>query len=149
MAVIEKSASVMIKRPIVEVFTFVTNPNKFNLWQPFVMAAEVTSKGKMAPGATYRYQFQAMGKVIETSGVITEYKPFHTFSYQSTDSPFPIKGGFAFKELEGFVEMTAYGNTEPEGYFSLTKAMIGLMLGRQIYSMLRTLKEILEKDDRH
>ena len=144
MTAIEKSATVLINRPLAEVFNFVADPGKFPLWQPFVIAAEITSKGSIAVGATYSYSFKAMGQVIETSGVITEYQPFSRFSYKSTSGPFLINGGYRFVAKDRFVEVTAYGSAETEGYFAIANAMIGLVLGRQLNTMLQTLKETLE-----
>lgn len=144
MAKIEKSTSIMIRQSLAQVFNFVSNPKNFKLWQPFVVDAEITSRGQMTVGTTYRYSFQAMGNVVETTGEITEYLPFSSYSYRTTSSPFPIKGGFSFEEVDEFVKVTAFGEAEPGGYFSMAKSMISLMLGRQLRMMLQNLKEILE-----
>ena len=141
---IEKSSNILIRRPLIEVFTFVADPEKFTLWQPFVIEAELTSAKPIRKGTTYRYTFQALGSVLETSGVITEYEPYHSYQYQTTSSPFPIKGGFSFQEVDDFVEVTAFGEAESGGYFSMAQAIIGFILGRQLKVMLQTLKEILE-----
>lgn len=144
MAKIEKSASILIRRPIVEIFSFIADPEKFTLWQPFVIEAELTSAKPIRKGTTYRYTFQALGSVFETAGVITEYEPFHKYQYQSTSSPFPIKGGFSFQKVDDFVEVTAFGEAESDGYFSMAQPIIGLILGRQLKVMLQTLKDHLE-----
>ncbi len=144
MAGIEKSASILIKRPLIEVFTFVADPEKFTLWQPFVVEAEITSPKPIRKGTTYRYTFQVLGSVLETTGVITAYEPCRCYLYQTTSSPFPIKGGFSFKEVDDFVEVTAFGEAESGGYFSMAQTIIGFILGRQLKVMLQTLKEILE-----
>jgi hypothetical protein len=141
---IEKSASILIRRPLAEVFSFVADPEKFTLWQPFVIEAELTSPKPIGKDTTYRYSFKALGSVLETSGIITAYEPFLGYQYQSTSSPFPIKGGFSFQEVDDFVEVTAFGEAESSGYFSMAQPLIGLMLGRQLKIMLQTLKEILE-----
>jgi uncharacterized protein YndB with AHSA1/START domain len=141
---IEKSASILIRSPLVEVFTFIADPEKFTLWQPFVIEAELTSAKPIREGTTYRYTFKALGSVFETSGVITAYEPFTSYRYQSTSSPFPIQGGFNFKQVDDFVEVTAFGEAESDGYFSMAQPFIGLMLGRQLQIMLQTLKDHLE-----
>lgn len=99
----------------------------------------------MNKGATYCYTFQAMGQKIESKGLITEHKVFRHYAYQSTAGPFPFKGGFTFEEVDRFVKVTAYGKAEPGGYFSMAGPMIGLLLGRQINTMLHTLKDIIEE----
>ncbi|OGQ97990.1 MAG: hypothetical protein A2521_03360 [Deltaproteobacteria bacterium RIFOXYD12_FULL_57_12] len=144
MAAIGKSASILIKKPLTQVFNFVANPDNFHIWQPFAVEAKITSPGPMAAGSTYLYTFQTMGQRIETTGVITEFEPFRRYAYQSVSGPFPIRGGFLFQEVDGFVEVTAFGMAEPSGYFSMAGAVIGILLSRQINATLRTLKDILE-----
>ena len=140
---IEKAANIMIRRPLAEVFNFVADPDKLKLWQSFVIDAEITSPKPICKGTTYRYAFKALGHVIETSGIITEYQPFRMYSFESTSGPFPIIGGFRFKEIDGLVEITGFGRTDPGGYFPMKKFMIGMILERQLRITLRTLKAVL------
>lgn len=140
----EKSDSILIRKPLVEVFNFVADPEKFHLWQPFVIEAKITSMKPLRKGTTYRYTFQALGKLLETNGVIVEYEPFRHYAYQTTSSPFPIKGGFRFQEVDEFVEVTAYGEADSRGHFSMTQSIISLLLGRQLKVMLQNLRDILE-----
>ena len=137
----------MIRSSLHEVFSFVTDPKNFKLWQPFVVSAEITSKGQTAAGTTYRYTFEGMGHVIETTGVITEFNFLQNYHYETTSSPFPIKGGFRFEQVDEFVKVTAFGEADPDGYFSMAQAIIGLMIGRQLYAMMRNLKQVIERTD--
>jgi hypothetical protein len=141
---VKKSDSILIRKPIVEVFNYVADPEKFHLWQPFVIEAQITSKKPLRKGTTYSYIFHAMGKLYETSGIITEYIPFQRYAYQTTSSPFPIKGGFSFKQVDEFVEVTAFGEAESDGHFSMARSIISLLLGRQLKVMLQNLRDILE-----
>lgn len=145
MAAIEKQARVMIRRPRAEVFAFVANPGNYALWQPYVKEAKITSKGGFRLDATYQYTFQAAGSIIETQGKITEYALNNRYAFQSTDGPFPITGSFSFEDADGFTEVTASGEADPGGYFSMAKGILSLLLGRELNLSLRTLKEILEK----
>ncbi|MFC1524472.1 SRPBCC family protein [Thermodesulfobacteriota bacterium] len=144
MSAIEQSASILINQPLPKVFSFVADPGNFPLWQAFVTAAKVTSNGPIALGTTYDYSFKAMGMVIETSGVITEFHTLNHFSYKTTSSPFPIQGGFRFKEVDGLVEVTAFGEAVPGEHFAMAKPVIDMLLGRELKVMLGTLKEVLE-----
>lgn len=145
MAGIEKSAAILIRTTPEKAFDFVADPRNLRLWQPYVIEAEITSSGGMAAGSTYRYTFRAMGKMIETTGEITEYRPYSIYRYRSTSGPFPIKGGFTFQAVENFVRVTAFGEAEPGSYFSMAGAMIGVLLNRQLKTTLQKLKEVLER----
>ncbi len=144
MAAIKKTVRIFIRRPIMEVFSFIAEPGNFSRWQPFVVEAALTSKGPMRQGTTYRYCFQALGQTVETTGKITEYKPHSRYLFESTNSPFFIKGGFLLEEVDGFTRISAFGEVEPAGYFQMAQSIIGILLERQLHSTLRNLKEILE-----
>jgi hypothetical protein len=143
---VEKSDKILVRKPLFEVFNFVADPEKFHLWQPFVVEAKITSRKPIRKGTTYCYTFQAMGKLFETRGIISEYEPFHRYEYQTTASPFPITGGFRFQEVDDFVEVTAFGEAESGGHFSMAQPIISLLLGRQLKVMLQNLKDVLEKN---
>ena len=144
MAIIEQEASIMIRRPLSQVFKLVADPGRFKLWQPFVVEAAITSKGPTGPGTTYRYTFKAMGKTVQTTGKIIEYQPPAWYTYESTDSPFPIRGGFKCKQAGEFIEVTVFGQAEPTGSLAMAGPLIGMLLTRQLNVTLLNLKKLLE-----
>lgn len=144
MSKIEKSASIIIRKPLREVFAFVTDPGRFRLWQPFMLETEITSSGPLGKGTTYRYKFQALGRVVDTSGIISEYSPGRRFSFSATASPFPITGGFDFQEDSDGVRLTVFAVAEPAGFASLAGPLIGMVAAREMNNTLQTLKKLIE-----
>ena len=85
--------SITIQRPIEEVFTAVTNFDRFADWRAGLIEAAVTSDGPMQAGATYRFNSKVMGRVIETTGQVEAYEPPGFFAWKATSGPFPTRTG--------------------------------------------------------
>ncbi len=67
--------SVVINRPIEEVFEFVADQSKLPLWQSGVLESGVTSEGPMGVGTTYRYTFQLLGRGPKQISRLTVINP--------------------------------------------------------------------------
>jgi uncharacterized protein YndB with AHSA1/START domain len=140
----EEGISVVINRPVEEVFAFVADQSKIPLWQSFVAEAGLTSEGPMSAGSTYRYTFQLLGQRIETTGEFPEYEPNSKYSFKATSGPFPIKGGFICEAVEGGTKVTMWGEAEFGGFFKVAEPLALRLFMRQLETSLKSLKDILE-----
>jgi carbon monoxide dehydrogenase subunit G len=136
--------TVVIKRPIEEVFAFVTDLNNSGTWQSGVLEARMTSPGPIAPGSRYVYTMQLFGRRVETTGEITAYEPPTKYGYKATSGPFPLAGGANLERVEGGTRVTWVAEAEPGGFFALAAPVIIRMAQRQIQGDLNNLKDILE-----
>jgi uncharacterized protein YndB with AHSA1/START domain len=72
---IQQEHTVVIKRPVEEVFAFVTDPNNDPLWQMTILGTEQTSEGPVDVGTTLRNTAKFLGRRIETTMEATENEP--------------------------------------------------------------------------
>jgi len=140
--------SVVINRPIEEVFEFVADQSKLPLWQSGVLESGVTSEGPMGVGTTYRYTFQLLGRKVETAGEITEYELNSRCSFKAQSGPFPLKGGFSFRAVNGGTRVTLAVEAEAAGFFKLAEPIGARMLNRQFETNFGNLKDLLEAETR-
>jgi uncharacterized membrane protein len=140
----EVEASVVINRPIEEVFAFAGNVENNPQWQSGVLEARVTSEGPMGVGTTYRYVSQLLGRRIETDGEITEYEPNRKYSFKSTSGPFPIEGGFTFEATEGGTRVTLAVEADMGGFFKMAEPLVVRTIKKQFQTDVSTLKDLLE-----
>ena len=70
--------SMVINRPIEEVFAFLTNPENDLVWRSGVLESEQTSDGPMGVGTTARSVEQFLGRRIESTVEFTAYEPNKT-----------------------------------------------------------------------
>ncbi len=137
-------ASVVINRPVAEVFAYVADLNTHAKWQDGLVEAKQTSSGPTGVGSTYRYITQIAGQKVETAGEVTEYAANQKYAFKSTSGPFPLKGGFAFESAPGGTHVRFFAAAEPGGFFKLAEPILAGTLQKQMETSLGNLKKFLE-----
>ena len=79
--------TIVINRPIEEVFAFLTTPGNSVLWQGNVVGATQTSEGPRDVGTTGQVTAQFLGKTIESNWEITEHELNRKTALKSTSGP--------------------------------------------------------------
>ncbi len=137
--------SVVINRPIGEVFAFVTDYETHLQWQSGILEAKITSEGPLDVGSQYTYVMQMLGRRLETAGEITEHEPPSKHGWKATSGPFPVfQGAFLFEAVDGSTKVTMVGEAEPGGFFKLAEPLALRMTQRQLETSLNNLKDLLE-----
>jgi uncharacterized membrane protein len=136
--------SVVINRPIEEVFAFAANIENNAQWQSGVLEARVTSEGSIGVGTTYRYVTQLLGRRIEADGEVTGYEPNRKYSFKSTSGPFPIEGGLTCEAAEGGAKVTLAVEADIGGFFKMAEPLVVRTIKRQFEADVGNLKDILE-----
>jgi uncharacterized membrane protein len=139
--------SIIINRPIGQVFAFVADYRNNVKWQTGVIAAEFTSPGPVGVGATYHYDAEFMGRKLETTGELTVYNPPNRVAWKSNSGPFPMSGNTTFETVEGGTLVTDKIEAEPGGFFKLAGPLLMKQMQGQTEKDMKKLKEILEKGD--
>ena len=145
---IKQEHSVVIDRPIEEVFAFVTNPNNDSLWQAWTLETEQTSEGPLDVGSTLRSTAKMLGRRIEVTMEVTENDPPHRQCVRITSGPIPATGCYQLEPAEG--GSTRFRQTfegEVGGFFRLAEPVMGRVISRQTEADMATLKDLLESGD--
>ncbi len=108
-----KKSSIVINRPVEEVFAFVENPTNDRLWRKGMLAAELTSDGPIGVGSTGREEYDRPGQRTESTWVVTEYIPNHKVTYRSTSGPVDYEGTALYEDLDGATRLTLTVDWEP------------------------------------
>jgi uncharacterized membrane protein len=66
--------SVVINKPVEQVFTYLTDYGNLTEWELNMLEAEQTSEGKMGVGTTARGLVKAMGMKMEWTSEVTEFE---------------------------------------------------------------------------
>jgi len=143
-------ASVVINRPVEEVFEFVTNPKNDLLWQSGVLESEQTSEGPMGVGTTLRSVSQLMGRRMEGTGEVIGYKANKKMTYKSASGPMSGEYSFTFEPVEGGTRLSFVGEGETGGFlkrlFGLADSIFVRMAQRGMETDFANLKDILEAE---
>jgi uncharacterized membrane protein len=142
-------ASVVIDRPVEEVWTYATDLETWPQWHSSLNEMEVTSESQIGVGTTFHQTGQAIGQRIEHDSEITECEPPHKWCYQSTSGPFPFEAGYTFESVEGGTRVTLVGELDVGGFFKLAEPLVARQMRRTLESDLHSLKDILSTGSRH
>ena len=96
--------SVVINRPIEQVFTFVANFENEPQYNPSLLSMRKTSPGAIGLGTTWQEEVRLAGTHDRT---VTIYEPHHTLVYQNDRRPFPVEITFRFAPVPGGTLLTA------------------------------------------
>jgi uncharacterized membrane protein len=137
--------SVVIDRPVEEVFAYVTDANNDPLWQSSILESEQTSEGVVGVGTTYRIVTKFLGRRIEMTLEITEHDPGRKECFRYTSGPIPGGGCYLFERADdGSTRFTQDFEAEVGGVFRLAKPLVARVFKRQIQTDMATLKDLLE-----
>ena len=136
--------SVVIKRPIEEVFAFMANPENTPLWAGVVREVKLTSEGPIGVGTTYNTVIDLMGRRIESKNEVTEYEPNSKSSTKTTSGPMPLETSMTLKAVEGGTEVTNSAKLEGAGVFKLAEPIFARMANRQVETDFANVKDLLE-----
>jgi uncharacterized membrane protein len=138
------ASSVVIEKPVDEVFAFVVDMGNEAKWQSSVVEAELTSEGPMGAGSTGREVRMLMGRRVETSYRITEWDANRRYSLESTSGPISVQAAYTFEPTDVGTKLSLSLEPKVGGFLKLMEPMIIDMGQRQIEADFKQLKELLE-----
>ncbi len=142
--------SIVINRPIEEVFDVATCLRRCVVWRSALLASTKTSEGPVGVGTTFDQDVRGLGKTYTNTAVITAYEPSRLFAYErvsgSNDSDY--KARFVFEpEGEGTRFNVQVEGQPPSGWMRiLPQALLQNFVGNSIGREMEMLKEMLENE---
>lgn len=136
-------ASIIINRPIEEVFARAADLTNHAIWTPGMIESRVTSDGAMKVGSTYVYNTIFLGKRMDSEGEIIAYEPPFLYRWKASTSPFSMSGGMIFEAVDGGTKVTQFSDSEPGGFYKLTTPFLK-NAAKQYPETLQKMKEWME-----
>ena len=138
--------SVVIDRPIDEVFKNATCLKGCVNWQASVVKTEQVGEGPAQVGARYKHNIKFMGRTFEAQPIITVYDPPHHFAHKDPNASVAYETFFDFEEVPEGTRFTIRVEVEPAQSFMgrVTLPIFLNAMGRQFDSDTSMLKELLE-----
>jgi uncharacterized membrane protein len=137
-------ASVVINRPVDEVFAYVDDIGNASQWQSYVLEVEQTSEGPKGVGTTERGAMQFLGRRIEFAAEITEHEPNRRIKDKITAGPMLVEHSITLEPVEVGTRLTLVAEGETGGFFRLAEPIVARIFQRDVEANLANLKDILE-----
>ena len=141
---IEVNNSLVINRPIEEVFAYATDVEKMAEWVGPISEAKQTSEGPVGVGTTSIRSLNVMGRKTESPYKVTEYKLNSRYTTETTSGSFQTTERFTFESVEGGTKLSVEGQVEASGLLRVAEPVLARMARRQSATDFQTMKDLLE-----
>ncbi len=142
---IKNENTVIIKRPVGEVFEFMANGENTPLWQTSTQEVRKDTQDPIGVGTKFTNVTHFLGRKFESTLEYTAYEPNKKISSKSVSGPIPVKIETTFEPIaEGETKVTVVGELEVGGFFKLAEPLVARMIQRQVEASNANLKDLLE-----
>jgi Polyketide cyclase / dehydrase and lipid transport len=142
---INVSDSVVIVRPVSEVFAFVADHENLPAWTVGVKEARRLTEGRPASGSRYRVVGRLLGRSIESSYLVTGFEPGRGFEGTMTSPMFGFSERYGVESAGDGTRVSMSATVEPHGLFRLLGPVLAAGARRQVKADHRHLKTVLER----
>jgi uncharacterized protein YndB with AHSA1/START domain len=136
-------ASIVIYRPIEEVFARLTDYESYPEWDTGLVQVRQTPEGSARVGTRVTEVRRFLGRTIETRGDVVEYDP-PTRCVRRGTAPMPVTGWLTFESTGEGTRVVQRLEMEQRGLFGLADPLVSKALSRGLTQGLAKFKDWLE-----
>ena len=140
---IQVEKSVVINKPVAEVFEFVVNNDNTTKWQGGVEAVILEGPPDVV-GSRYTEVRRFMGQEMKSKMEITAFEPNNRWAARVITGPVPYEVTATFEPSGAGTKMTTRVEGEPKGFFKMAEGMLKGQLEKSLEEDGNRLKGILE-----
>lgn len=141
-----KSVSVLISRPLDEVFAFVADARNRPRWDESVDSEELTSPEPIGVGTTVRTRMRSMRREYVYTWEVVDHVPPNRMTIASTSGPFPTTLAYQLNAQDGGILVEFAVTGRPTGLLRLFEPMIASTTQKNLDKGFLRLKDVLEND---
>ncbi len=139
--------TLIINRPVEEVFAFLTVPENMPKWAESVKEAVQTSEGEPSIGTTCHVTSKSMGMTVNQDFVVTQFVTDRIYSVKTTSGPFPMTMTHTLEPVEGGTRICVESVAALKGLVSIAGPVLSLMGQKMLEVYHAKLKRLLESGD--
>lgn len=136
--------SIVIGRPVNEVWDFVQDTSKDALWQTTLVESELLTEGPKRVGTQVQEVRRFLGVQIPMTLELTEFEPERKSSLKAVAGGIPLSGSYLLEPFDGGTKLTVTGQLEAHRLFKLAEPVFARMTSRELEASLGHLKDLLE-----
>ena len=136
--------SVVINRPIDDVFEFVSDVENNPLWQASVVEGKQTSPGSLGVGTTIMTTSRYFGLRLTTDWEVVEYEPHKKYVARSGSGRGQAKGAWSFEPVAEGTRIALEAEMGLSGLLRIIEPILKIIGQRETEDEFDTLKELLE-----
>ena len=142
---IKNEKIINIRRPIEEVFAYVSDPQNGPQWQPELLEVRRITKGPLGIGTQFTSARKIMGQKMETSVELTAYEPNSKVALKSTSGAvLPFEQLSLFESTAEGTKLTTTIELHPGSDMAQAAPMLAESLRQEMATDFDGLKKLLE-----
>lgn len=144
---VRRAKSIVIHRPVDDVFEYMNDVSREPEWQPQLIEAEQSPAGATAVGSRRRYVSEFMGKQLVNTYVVKVYEPNTRLVVETTkDSVLDATSEILWETVPEGTRVTMVLEGRPKGALRFVPASIlESTFEKEVMTTLKRLKERLER----
>jgi uncharacterized protein YndB with AHSA1/START domain len=142
------TSTIVINRPVADVFAFVTDARNNPQWQTSGGLRETRQMPESPVGVGTRITevWHFMGRQSEATSEVTEYQLNKKYSRKGIEGPSPIvSGDFLFEPVAEGTRWTSIVTIKAGGLFAIAEPLLASTLKKGFESSMNEAKALLEK----
>jgi uncharacterized protein YndB with AHSA1/START domain len=136
--------TVVINRPVEDVFEFLSRAENMPRWAENVIEAVQTSEGRVDVGTTCHVVTKGMGMQVKQDFVVTECQQNRLYAAKSTSGPVQVENRYILEADNGGTKLYAYSSADLGGFMGLAGPLLNRKLKKQFETDHTNLKRLLE-----
>jgi uncharacterized membrane protein len=141
---IKSDKSIIVNRPVEEVWKFVSNVENIPKWNRGTRKGSVTSDGPIGAGSTVKYLRQFLGRQWIATLRVSEYMPNRMIALQVSGGGVTARTGFTFEPVEGGTRLAHPSEIDLGGWWKWITPLLVPMLERDGREDMTTIKRLIE-----
>jgi uncharacterized protein YndB with AHSA1/START domain len=140
---IKVESSVVINKPLAEVFAFATNNDNATKWQGGVEAVIADGPPNVI-GSWHTEVRKFMGQEMKSTMELTAFEPNTKWAAKVVKGPVPYEVTVIYEAAGSGTKMTTKVVGEPTGFFKIAEGMVASQLEKSLAEDGQRLKKLLE-----
>ena len=137
--------SINIRRPVDEVFAYVSNLQNGPQWQTGLLEVRPVASGRLGVGSEFTSVRKFLGKKIEAVVEIAAYEPNSKMTIKSPSASSPFEEWYLFEPTNEGTRLSTGIELHTSGLTGLAEPLIASSLKRAMESDFDDLKDLLEQ----
>jgi uncharacterized protein YndB with AHSA1/START domain len=143
--VIHAEKSIVIERPLADVFAYVGDQRNAPRWQPGLVEVRRLTDGPPGVGTRHTFVRSFVGRRLEANNEYTAYEPDRKITFRTTSGPMPLEASYLFVAVPEGTHLTSTIDMNATGFVGLAEPLIARSLRREMDAAFLALKDVLER----
>ncbi len=141
---VKNELSIIIQRPIEEVFVYVSDLRNGPQWQTGLYEVRRLTNGSLGIGTQFASVRKFLGRKLEGVVELVAYEPHNKLAIKSTSGSVPFEQSFLFESAAGGTRVSTAIELHTSGLMGLAEPLIAGSLKREMALAFDDLKDLLE-----